>query len=66
MEFSEFTLLKVKNIKRNNELDFSDVEYIASIPSAKILLDNDIISPFIGEAIKQYKFSNFSQIIYGF
>ena len=61
VEFSEFTLLKVKNIKINNELDFSDTEFIASIPQQKILLENDIVSPFIGEAIKQYKFSNFSQ-----
>lgn len=61
VEFSEFTLLKVKNIKINNELDFSDTEFIASIPQQKILVENDIVSPFIGEAIKQYKFSNFSQ-----
>lgn len=59
VSFSEFKLLKVKNIKQNNEIDFSEIEYIKHVPHRKILCFNDIISPFIGEAIKQYKFSSF-------
>lgn len=59
VSFSEFKLLKVKNIKQNNQIDFSEIEYIKHVPHRKILCFNDIISPFIGEAIKQYKFSSF-------
>ncbi|MCG3663404.1 restriction endonuclease subunit S [Aliarcobacter butzleri] len=53
-------LLKVKNIKQNNEIDFEDTEFIGDIPKNKILLENDIITPFIGEAIKKYKLSVFN------
>ena len=55
----EHILLKVKNIKNNNKINFDDVEFIEDVPESKILLDNDIITPFIGEAIKKYKFSVF-------
>ncbi|MCB9327470.1 MAG: restriction endonuclease subunit S [Lewinellaceae bacterium] len=57
----EYTLLKVKNILRGNQIDYSDVEYVSSVPKTKILQNGDIISPFIGEAIRQNKFSLFQQ-----
>lgn len=56
-----YTLLKVKNIKQGNDIDFEDVEYIDSVPYNKILRNNDILAPFIGEAIKQFKFSIFKE-----
>jgi restriction endonuclease S subunit len=56
---SNFTLLKVKNIKKGNKIDFDDTEFVRSVPKNKILQNNDIISPFIGEAIRQIKFSIF-------
>ncbi len=59
IEFSPYTLLKVKNIKRGNVIDFEDTEFVATVPKTKILIENDIISPFIGEAIRQIKFSIF-------
>ncbi|CAC9622750.1 hypothetical protein [uncultured Gammaproteobacteria bacterium] len=57
-------LLKVKNIAKNNEIRFDDVEYIDLYNNnkIKILKSGDIISPFIGEAIKQYKFSVFPEL----
>ncbi len=58
-ENSEYTLLKVKNIKRNNEIDFEDTEFVKSVPQNKILQNGDILSPFIGEAVRQCKFSVF-------
>ena len=54
-----YTLLKVKNIKKNNEIDFEDVEFVEAVPSDKVLKVGDIISPFIGEAVRQCKFSVF-------
>lgn len=54
-----FTLLKVKNILIGNEINFDNVEYVKSVPEQKILKYNDIIAPFIGEAIRQIKFSIF-------
>lgn len=56
-----YTLLKVKNILRGNRIDYSDVEYVKSVPKNKILLKDDIISPFIGEAVKQIKFCVFNR-----
>lgn len=58
---STYILLKVKNILRGNMIDFSDVEYVISVPQNKLLLKNDIISPFIGEAVRQIKFSIFNK-----
>jgi restriction endonuclease S subunit len=55
----EHILLKVKNIQNNNKINFDDVEFIEDVPESKILLDNDIITPFIGEALKKNKFSVF-------
>lgn len=57
-----YVLLKVKNILQGNRIDYSDVEYVQSVPKNKILLGNDIISPFIGEAVRQNKFSIFDKI----
>lgn len=54
-------LLKVKNINKENEIDFKNTEFIEYIPKNKLLKKNDIITPFIGEAIKQYKFSVFTK-----
>ena len=56
-----YVLLKVKNILPGNRIDYSDVEYVKSVPKNKILIDNDIISPFIGEAVRQIKFSIFNK-----
>ena len=56
-----YSLLKVKNILQGNMIDYSDVEYIESVPQNKLLLKNDIISPFIGEAVRQIKFSIFDK-----
>ena len=54
-------LLKVKNIMNDNKIDFENVEFIENIPETKKLINGDIITPFIGEAIKKYKFSVFNQ-----
>ena len=56
-----YTLLKVKNIKRNNEIEFDDVEFVKEVPENKVLKVGDIISPFIGEAVRQCKFSVFER-----
>jgi type I restriction enzyme S subunit len=56
-----YTLLKVKNILLNNEIDYENVEYVHSVPQSKLLKKNDILSPFIGEAIRQIKFSVFDK-----
>jgi len=61
VDFSDYILLKVKNIKRGNIIDYADIEFVFSVPQNKILQDNDIISPFIGEAIRQIKFSIFTK-----
>ncbi len=58
---STYVLLKVKNILRKNEIDYSDVEFVENVPNSKILRKDDIITPFIGEAIKQIKFSSFNK-----
>jgi restriction endonuclease S subunit len=58
-KISNNIFLKVKNILNNNEIDFSNTELITEIPVNKILKVNDIVTPFIGEAIKKYKFSVF-------
>ena len=55
-----YVLLKVKNILQGNKIDYSDVEFVKSVPQNKLLLRNDIISPFIGEAVRQIKFSIFN------
>ena len=60
-EDSTYVLLKVKNILRGNMIDFSDVEFVKSVPQNKLLLRNDIISPFIGEAVRQIKFYIFNE-----
>lgn len=52
-------LLKVKNIQTGNIIDYDDIENIREIPKSKVLMNGDIISPFIGEAIRQIKFSVF-------
>ncbi|MBU6415048.1 restriction endonuclease subunit S [Patescibacteria group bacterium] len=54
-----YTLLKVKNIKKNNEIEFENVEFVKEVPENKVLKVGDIISPFIGEAVRQCKFSVF-------
>ncbi len=54
-------LLKVKNILKFNNIDFENVEFIDNFPDNKKLQKNDIIAPFIGEAVKQHKFSVFDR-----
>lgn len=56
-----YTLLKVKNILKGNLIDYENVEFIKKVPAKKILHKNDIITPFIGEAIRQIKFSVFDK-----
>lgn len=56
------TLLKVKNISENNIIDFENVEFVKNPPPQKILQEGDIITPFIGEAIRKIKFSVFPLI----
>lgn len=53
------TLLKVRNIAENNRIDFENVEFVKDVPLQKILCEGDIITPFIGEAIRKIKFSVF-------
>jgi hypothetical protein len=52
-------LLKVKNITSDGRIDFDDTEPVADVPKSKLLQPGDIITPFIGAAIKQYKFALF-------
>ena len=59
LENDGIRLLKVKNILPDGSIDFADSEPISDVPTNKILKDGDIISPFIGAAIKGYKFGYF-------
>lgn len=54
---NEFVFLKVKNIKKNNFIDFDNIEYTKKAPLLKILKKGDIISPYVGEAIRKIKFA---------
>lgn len=56
-----YILLKVKNILPDNKIDYSNVEFIKDVPESKLLKKGDIISPFIGEAIRLCKFSVFNK-----
>ncbi len=58
MSYSNVKLLKVKNILKNNEIDYKNIDFQLKVPKDKILKIDDIITPFIGEAIKLIKFSN--------
>ena len=58
---TKYTLLKVKNILPNNVIDYTNTEFVADVPENKILKEGDIISPFIGEAVRICKFSIFNQ-----
>jgi restriction endonuclease S subunit len=53
--------LKVKNITRNGDIDYADTEFVQDVPETKILLKGDIVSPFIGEAVRQCKFAIFDR-----
>lgn len=55
------TLLKVKNITRNGDIDYSDTEFVQDVPETKLLQKGDIVSPFIGEAVRQCKFAIFDR-----
>ena len=59
LENDGIRLLKVKNILPDGSIDFADTEPISDVPTNKILKNGDIISPFIGAAIKGYKFGYF-------
>jgi len=54
------TLLKVKNITTRGKIDYTETEFVKNVPQRKILGEGDIISPFIGEAVKLVKFAVFS------
>lgn len=58
---SDFILLKVKNIKQSCEIDFDDTEPIGNFPDSKFLKFGDIITPCIGEAVRQIKFAIFDK-----
>jgi restriction endonuclease S subunit len=60
-EKSNFILLKVKNIKQNYEIDYEDTEKIGDFPFSKLLRQGDIITPCIGEAVRQIKFAVFEK-----
>jgi len=62
VEDSDSILLKVKNILGVNGLDFENVEFISNPPESKLLKADDILSPFIGQAVKLLKFSIFPHI----
>lgn len=59
VENSPYVLLKVKNIKQNYEIDYDDIEAIGDFPKNKIIKQGDIITPCIGEAVRQIKFATF-------
>ncbi len=48
-------VLKVKNICLNGSIDFCEIESTTNVPDRKLLKVGDVISPFIGEAIRQHK-----------
>ncbi len=56
-----YILLKVKNILLNNKIDYSNTEFIKDAPKSKLLKKGDILSPFIGEAVRICKFSIFNK-----
>lgn len=60
VDFSNYKLLKVKNIQKNNKIDIDNFEYISEFSQSKILESGDIITPCIGEAVRQIKFSTFN------
>jgi restriction endonuclease S subunit len=53
-------LLKVKNIQKDGTIDYEDVEPVSNVPSSKRLVKGDIIAPFIGAAILNFKFGLFN------
>jgi type I restriction enzyme S subunit len=60
VEKSSTQLLKVKNITPEGEIDYSEIEPVADVPTFKLLQHGDIISPFIGAAIRKYKFARYT------
>ncbi|WP_052399130.1 restriction endonuclease subunit S [Candidatus Francisella endociliophora] len=56
---SKNILLKVKNIRFDNNIDYENVENLNIDSEVKKLKKGDIISPFIGEAVRLYKFAVF-------
>lgn len=57
---SSHYLLKVKNIKQNYIIDYDDIETIGDFSQNKVLKKGDIITPCIGEAVRQIKFCSFN------
>ncbi|MCK9588708.1 MAG: hypothetical protein M0Q93_04995, partial [Terrimicrobiaceae bacterium] len=51
----------MKNIRGDEGIDFSDVEHARDVPERKHLRSGDLISPFIGEAIRQINFAIFHE-----
>lgn len=60
-EVENYILLKVKNIKLDGTIDYDDVENLNTPLLSKALCYGDIITPFIGEAVRQIKFSIFNK-----
>ncbi|MBI5374411.1 MAG: hypothetical protein HZA77_03185 [Candidatus Schekmanbacteria bacterium] len=59
IEESDTILLKVKNIKGFDGIDFEDIEFHENPIAAKLLQKGDIVTAFIGEAMKLHSFSLF-------
>jgi hypothetical protein len=59
VESSDTVLLKVKNIKGSDGFDFGDIEFHGNPVASKILQKGDIVTAFIGEAMKLHSFSIF-------
>jgi type I restriction enzyme S subunit len=57
---SSYYLLKVKNIMVDGTIDFTNIEPVRNCPERKLLKRGDIVSPFIGEAVRLNKFSIFN------
>lgn len=58
---NENVILKVKNIQKYY-LDVEDIEYTSVNNLNKALMNNDILTPFIGEAIRKFKFAIFNKL----
>ena len=64
VETSDTVLLKVKNIKGLDGIDYDDIEYHGSPVASKILNEGDIVTAFIGEAMRLHSFSIIEKLPY--
>lgn len=52
-----YALLKVKNIKQRGEIDLETKAFVDQVPASKVLIEGDVIAPFVGEAVRRCRFS---------